>query len=741
MKRILAIGTILACVYACTVKEEIPQDEQEQGLMEISISATSGENDPDTKAVLGAGNKVFWSKGDQISLINKTGESNREKPLTLTSGQDTDEATFTGKVYDCSAGWYGVYPYNYEHKLHKKDTLSLAWTGRNQKALDGGISPAQLLMVGQTSSNNDGKYSIQFKNLFAYIKFTLDFDCSGFTVFSNSEDVLTCSSLKVVFDENGMPVITDRILNTTTDDGAVHLDAGNDVTKGTYYIAVVPQTLEEGFSINVKVNGKTYWKSTTKSVELKRNTILNIGTLKLENFTSDGNFYGGGTYENPYQISSLEDLNKLSDLVFYEDDGHYASAYYKQTQDIKCDGKKLESIGFWSSTVTNKYFKGTYDGDNHKIYDYVPSPVKSSCGLFGGVENATLKNIILEPNSYTKNFKYAQYGFYGVLVGYATGNMLHIYNCKVQGTANWRFNMDDDAVYVGSMIGYCTADLTMTNCTNSVDFTTYETSDYSTHEPIVAGGLIGHVFAGADNDIKRDIKIDRCRNTGNIWTGSSNESYAGGIVGRAYEDSNTGDVALMITNCVNEGNISAVTNKFDSKDTAAGGIVGSNRSNGYGTNLPFIYNCLNKGEIRSVGNDGYGGGIIGFIYDGDTKLYACVNTGSVHSSIEGQTLSGQDPHLGAIGGDNYSGFTNPGYYYYCYWTNTGVTGQGMPIVYGEPEYGHASNCSFKDLFQKESISSSDLNSISSKIPNTDYKYAEWTGIWSLDEKTLNIINF
>ena len=712
---------LAACVCACT-KDITPLDEgtaKDLVQIRISASADNGGAAADTKAVLGEGNSLLWSEGDQIFLVSKSGESNDE-PLTLVSGEGTSSAIFEGTVYDCPDGWYGVYPAGYgdDRGIDTDGNLTIDWYGRNQQALDGGISPDQMVMAGQ-SANAGGKFSIGFRNLFAYVKFTTDFDCTEVTLSSNSDSYLTGTHLTVVLDEAGIPTITDCKLDGKTDDGAAHLRSSGTIEAGTYYLAVIPQLLENGFSIEFTTGDgdseKNYYKRTTKSVELKRNVIFNIGEIKKSELSTDGDLEGSGTYDDPYRITSFAQLCTFSDLVYYEDDAEYAKAHYVLTQNINCNGKKLEPIGCYSVTGQSKFFSGYFDGGGYTISNFVPCPLKSSCGLFGATSGAVIKNLTLIPNDYTKQFNYAVYGFYGVLVGMATGNYLTIDNCHVTGDATMHFKVDDDIVSFASLVSYCNTSLTMTGCSNSVNILVEEVGDFSTHEPVVAGGLVGHVYAGDDTDSKITVKIDRCRNTGDVWTGSNNEAYAGGIVSRAYEDISCGDVAVMITNCVNTGFIAAVTND-PSEDAAAGGIVGSNRSDGYGANTPFVYNCLNTGEILCIGDDGYCGGIMGFVYDTVTKFYTCVNTGKVHDTIDGKQLSGYDVYIGAIGGDGYA--HDPGTYYYCHWTND----KDMPLVNDEDPVDDATDCSYM-----ASLDGTFMNSLIKNIPHTDYPYADWAG--------------
>lgn len=723
-KSILIYGVIaLLCSCAQDIDPFNPQEEFDNNIITISVAATTDDSDALSKAALSDSRDILWSEGDQIALVNRSGVSYGE-PLTLESGAGTVNGTFTGEATACEDGWYGVYPYSSEPVLIENDTLKLNWFGNNQKAVADGIDSKHLMMLGQAVSN-DGHYSVGFRNLFAYFKFKVDFSCEEITISANAESALAGATLKVNFDRDGIPYITGCELNSVLSyDQDVHLKSGSDIQPGTYYLAVIPQTLTEGFEIKFKAtSGITYNKSSNKTVELKRNTILNLGEFDTDSFSVDGEFEGYGTETSPYKITSKSQLALLSDLIFDETDGHYASAHYIQTCDIDCDGAKLYPIGYKSTFSTCKFFTGSYDGNGFKISNFVPGFMKSSGGLFGGVKNATLKNITIEPNSYTRTLSGQQIVYQGMLVGYSISDAdktVTIENCKVTGTGKVEYKISGDFVTLGGIVGENIANLTVKNCSNSVDFIV-KAEPVNTYNHVSVGGILGRSFpniAGIDNT---DTVIDRCRNTGDVWANGNNRVFAGGIVARIYEDISIGDAALSLSNCVNNGNITAATNDH-TEESAAGGIVGSNRANGYTDHNPHLYNCLNTGDICSVGDIGYGGGIMGFVYDGDTEFYLCVSTGTVNSTkvdIDPEILAKYDPHLGSITGDNYEAALNPGYYYWCYWTKDST----MPIVYDEPEYSHARKCSYWP-----NIMAADINSKIGKeaLPDKE-NYVLWRG--------------
>lgn len=144
-----------------------------------------------------------------------------------------------------------------------------------------------------------------------------------------------------------------------------------------------------GFTITVKSADGEVWPSQKSDVSL---TFTAGKFTKSEDSYLTGSdeiikdpakFTGEGTEENPYQIASAEDLNTLMQLIntgdtYYE----YQTSHYKQTADIDVASAEL-SIG-----TVDYPFKGVYDGDGKKI--------TNNQGLFGVIENATIKDVRME---------------------------------------------------------------------------------------------------------------------------------------------------------------------------------------------------------------------------------------------------------------------------------------------------------------------------------------------------------
>ena len=113
--------------------------------------------------------------------------------------------------------------------------------------------------------------------------------------------------------------------------------------------------------------------------------VLNIFPNKIS--FADARLQGEGTSENPYKITSVEDLVLARDLI--NDGGEYSSAFYVLENSLN-----LSDINNWEpiGNSTN-VFSGTFDG-NGKIIDGVNlNEGENNLGLFGVINNARILNL------------------------------------------------------------------------------------------------------------------------------------------------------------------------------------------------------------------------------------------------------------------------------------------------------------------------------------------------------------
>ena len=246
-------------------------------------------------------------------------------------------------------------------------------------------------------------------------------------------------------------------------------------------------------------------------------------------------------------------------------------------------------------------------------------------------------------------------------------------------------------------------------------------------DQVRVGGVVGQAHL-------KNLSIDRCRNLVpfNMDCGdyslNSSASTLGGIIGYFYDAGNIDCEKFLISNCVNEGNLTLVDSDQAEPRACVGGIVGFSDSDGTGDYSPVIANVLNKGNIHLLGDDSSAGGLAGSTYSLDTHFYGCVSVGSITSD--------GSPYMGALVGANFGTFSNAGYgdLEKCYYTSSHAA------VYGD---------GWKDgneIYQVSSIFCNDLNpkleeffDRFTSFNGVPFSLAQWTGNWSSTYTSLNIV--
>ena len=241
---------------------------------------------------------------------------------------------------------------------------------------------------------------------------------------------------------------------------------------------------------------------------------------------------------------------------------------------------------------------GTYTLTNNITLTKNWTPIKKFSGIFNG-NGYTISGI----NVISANNGYA--GFFGQLSGTVS-------NVIFQGTVNV-----SSASYIGGVAGYNSGSISYV--WNQVSVTN------NTGRDIPIGGITGY----------NNGSISYCMNSGSV-IGGMGICYAGGIAG---------DAGSPISNCYNNASISG---------RYAGGIVGRYYDNG---NISY---CINSGFIRG---DKYSGGIAGsfgvkslILNKPLGSISHCVNSGSVG-------WSGDDGNICGFADTNLS---------YCYYTDTSI---------------------------------------------------------------------
>lgn len=158
--------------------------------------------------------------------------------------------------------------------------------------------------------------------------------------------------------------------------------------------------------------------------EINVDEVISVNGMRFDSF---GLVYADGSMENPYLISSVDELVLLSENGYFANLTANAGEgyYFVLTNDINCNGRAL-SLG---------KLHGKLNGNDKKIFNFsVKESASNSCGLFSEIEGA-VKNLTVCNAEFIFE---SDYEYAGVLAGRITGsiNNIKVYNIGVtfQGT-------------------------------------------------------------------------------------------------------------------------------------------------------------------------------------------------------------------------------------------------------------------------------------------------------------------
>lgn len=294
MKRIYSfMFAAVAAFAAASCAQELENNQVPAG---ETVTFTAVADGVDTKAALNEETKYSeWEAGDAITVHNGT------KGFEFKTEKAGSRATFSYTGNDFGGEKFlAVYPSGKSFDVANKVVKAYIPTWQQAKAGTYNHDAA----VAVAYSEND---LFNFKNATALLKFTVNTDNVTHVVFHGNGSEAITGDVNITLGEEGVETVqcletefTEDKWNEETQQNeqvsetkygtwvecfAYHDDANKYFAKGqTYYIAVAPQKFEGGVTVKVKIDGgeELVAKTTTKPVETKINTILNLGEIKYE---------------------------------------------------------------------------------------------------------------------------------------------------------------------------------------------------------------------------------------------------------------------------------------------------------------------------------------------------------------------------------------------------------------------------------------------------------------------------
>lgn len=680
-----ALAFLTACFFSGCKHDVIALYKEDRlAINQLIVDASSGKASIDE-------HNIKWSHGDKIGVFSNSAPM--PSAFSIISGVGESRATFEGNAYLQNA--VAKYPYMPNDTF---DGLELHTFIEPERSLVAGMDSLSLVLAANVQE--DG--TVVFKNLSTILCVPLKGNglVNRIQIQAVDSETIISGDMLITFDENGVcyhpnPHRTTAAGNESIMYGHIQLDE-NEISN--VYIGVPPQKYRAGFTISIYTeDGFKITRKIDRDLDLKGGGVYSVDPIAIshvDKVSASQSLSGRGSAEDPFKISSLEDLLYFRDVVnsqFYiisSSDYMPVEAKYAHvelTSDIDLSYCCGPEIGDWipisneRGLYSGRYdvkFEGKFDGKFHKIKGLYISDYHLNGGLFGILgEKSTVCNLEIEGEIFAGDSGLLCYESDGLLESIITHGMI-----KSQGSVG----------------GVCYFGEKLVNCVNYADVTADDR----------AGGLVG-IF----NLNGGTTYIQNCANYGDV---TSIYASAAGVVahvnGWIYWSNYTNDYVI---NCANYGTVTS--------QNCAGGIAGIM---GYAGKL---YNCINFGTVQITDPDPtnvayFGcGGICAYVgnflsSEGECRIVNCINIGKI---------SGHEEYTGAIVGANIQHCSN------SWWLNESSGG----MDFGGPNLGdYTSALSDNQLKGKEEFGNyykyyddlvDALNDWAYNNPTPDYPLNGW----------------
>ena len=415
-------------------------------------------------------------------------------------------------------------------------------------------------------------------------------------------------------------------------------------------------SLAEG-NLNVQpAQGMTIGRDTLTAVSGNVTRFMPVQTVPVI-------FAGNGTEQNPYQIKSADDINRLSEFI-WATGFDYANTHFKVMNDIVfAETDTLSPIAKGGTHQFNGIFNGngkTISGfkyENTVIINSASNPNPMGypgryMGFFGKLGSMG------RVSDLTLNGDFKIYSHLGGVAGDVYGT---IENCYVMSNLT-----TTSAGYVGGIAARVYAGGVVRGCTFKGSITGKKTSNGGIASYVYADGLVenstmsgklagtttnggivaalygtvrgcttqkeatfntGSTFGGIVGQVYTEASISDCRNYADLKPNSTSAGDYAGIAGKTYDKSN----GVVISHCENHGNITSKNYTAGICSRVLAGVK--------------VEDCVNYGTITSTGSS-YTGGIVASLAttkaDYPVGAYRCINYGNVN---------GFTSYIGGIAGE------------------------------------------------------------------------------------------
>ena len=269
----IACALLPLLLAACTM-EVLPQEEGDS----FSAGIEDGGKtyiDPDLK--------VRWHAGDKVSIF----DSGKTNASYYFAGADGDVSGTLKRESTGSSGegpYVAVYPYRSTTSMMSDGTIRLGIQSK-QTWTPGSFGQGAGVMVASSTGNE-----LHFRNLCGalVLRFTGSSEAiSSLTLRGNGGEALAGTALISLTD--GIPTATFASGGTSA---SLKLTCDTPVSLGDeaaeFWFALLPMTFQHGFTVTLTgVSGRTEDFSTSKTIEIKRNSVARMAPQTVDFITPD----------------------------------------------------------------------------------------------------------------------------------------------------------------------------------------------------------------------------------------------------------------------------------------------------------------------------------------------------------------------------------------------------------------------------------------------------------------------
>lgn len=422
--------------------------------------------------------------------------------------------------------------------------------------------------------------------------------------------------------QNSLNLTVSSALNLTISNLGQALKIGYDVTGSKADGAIV--AIAEAKSVTASLD------KTAKEVSVSFGSTFESGHLilmatDLDKVTVLRPIFFDKAKETKILISTAEDLMNFAKGVNAQDGTENMEVYLEKDIDMSSvsNWTPIGNGTFSGTAVSGAAFKGTFYGKNHTIKGLkmvVPSdaPAGTTCGLFGVISGATVKDVnIGEGSTLTSSSATMTCG--GAVAGAAVNSTID--HCSSLASFDISGGADNVGQRFGGVAGsvYSAGEIVaqVVNCTNFGSFKSVnKTNSKNGGTAFSIGGVVG--FAESASTALRTM-VKSCDNYGAMNVQASRNA---GVVATLNKNA-------TVEGCKNYGEITNTDTK--ASNTRVAGIVSA-------LNIQTsAINCVNKGNVTFAvaGNttQGYAAGVVGQTNDNSCVVDGCENYGTVRSDI------------------------------------------------------------------------------------------------------------